>query len=177
MSAIDDRRKATQLAHTDEAIENLQFSYKDFKKEVGRKIQTYWESELQEMARSTHIGRITLSSKYDVLRHKKRQIDVAYTRLRIGHTRLGSHMYRLKLQDSPNCDLCEKPETIEHFLLICPKYLAPRMQLLRDLYPIRIYRLSIELLLTEGDEDANTRTMIRDKVHKFLCNTKAIHRL
>ena len=171
--------RATHLAHSAAEIESLPIPYADFKREALRKISMKWEAELKNLTKGTHIGRITPGPTYDIWKSEKRAIDVAYTRLRIGHTRLGSHMHRLKLQESPDCETCLKPETIEHFLLECNKYVTPRARMLLELRHLNLHpsQVTLEMLLTEGEEDQDKRKKIRDSVFKYLINSKALHRI
>ena len=43
-------------------------------------------------------------------------------RLQSGHCRLYSHLHRIGLHETGQCDACSVDETVEHFILICPKY-------------------------------------------------------
>ncbi|KAF9232503.1 hypothetical protein BU15DRAFT_8806, partial [Melanogaster broomeanus] len=51
--------------------------------------------------------------------------------LRTGHISLNQHLHRVKNSETPDCPNCEdgKPETVEHFLLICPHYARERQAL------------------------------------------------
>ena len=43
--------------------------------------------------------------------------------LRVGHVMLNQYLHRFKKVDNPHCPACGHPkETVEHFLLYCPKY-------------------------------------------------------
>ncbi|KIJ63740.1 hypothetical protein HYDPIDRAFT_58177, partial [Hydnomerulius pinastri MD-312] len=42
------------------------------------------------------------------------------------------HLHRVKKAESPDCPYCgNNPETVEHFLLVCPQYVRER-QMLRN---------------------------------------------
>ncbi|KAJ1299394.1 hypothetical protein OPQ81_011131 [Rhizoctonia solani] len=48
-------------------------------------------------------------------------------RLITGHVQLRSHLYRLQLADSPQCEHCRRePETVTHFLFRCPRFAEQR---------------------------------------------------
>ena len=53
-------------------------------------------------------------------------------RLRSGHCRLKSHLYKLKCTESPLCTTCRTSETVSHFLLHCPKYSFHRRFLIQS---------------------------------------------
>jgi hypothetical protein len=43
--------------------------------------------------------------------------------LRVGHAPLNQYLHRFKRVDAPRCPACGHPsETVEHYLLYCPKY-------------------------------------------------------
>ena len=47
--------------------------------------------------------------------------------LRVGHTPLNFYLHKFKRVDSPRCPACGHPkETVEHFLVYCPKYAHKR---------------------------------------------------
>lgn len=51
---------------------------------------------------------------------------LALVQLRANHAPLNDYLYWRKAAASPNCDLCNCPETTEHFLLICRRYIGAR---------------------------------------------------
>ncbi|XP_044742263.1 uncharacterized protein LOC123304063 [Chrysoperla carnea] len=57
----------------------------------------------------------------------RRIVDVAITRLRIGHTSLTS-AFLLTGEQQPECATCGRPLTVRHILITCPQYQAMRQQ-------------------------------------------------
>jgi ribonuclease HI len=54
--------------------------------------------------------------------------------LRVGHIPLNQYLHRFKRVDNPRCPACGHPnETVEHYLVYCPKYAHERWPLLRRL--------------------------------------------
>ena len=51
----------------------------------------------------------------------ERKLDTAFTRVRIGHTRI-THEYLLKGETAPQCRTCGLQLTIKHILIECKKY-------------------------------------------------------
>ena len=50
--------------------------------------------------------------------------------LRVGHAPLNHYLHKFKKIDSPRCPACGYPkETVEHFLIHCPKYAHERWPL------------------------------------------------
>ncbi|KAK0477574.1 hypothetical protein IW261DRAFT_1338403, partial [Armillaria novae-zelandiae] len=44
------------------------------------------------------------------------------TQLRNSHANLNGHPHHINAADSPDCNACNIPETVSHFLLSCCKY-------------------------------------------------------
>ena len=61
-----------------------------------------------------------------------RKQQVVIFRLRTGHCRLRSHLYRLGLSHTPNCPCETGPHTPEHVLQDCPLHQDLRTQLWPD---------------------------------------------
>ena len=55
------------------------------------------------------------------------------TQLRTGHVPLNHYLHRIHAIDSPNCVACNEPETVDHYLLRCPRFRAQRQVLRRQL--------------------------------------------
>jgi hypothetical protein len=52
--------------------------------------------------------------------------------LRVGHVLLNQYLFRFKRVDNPRCPACGHPnETVEHFIVYCPKYAHERWPLLQ----------------------------------------------
>ncbi|KAG0138926.1 hypothetical protein CROQUDRAFT_10665, partial [Cronartium quercuum f. sp. fusiforme G11] len=54
----------------------------------------------------------------------------AIAQLRAGHSPLLTFLYRINAANSPNCRLCQQPETVEHYLLLCRRYQGIRRDLI-----------------------------------------------
>ncbi|MPC92177.1 hypothetical protein E2C01_087251 [Portunus trituberculatus] len=52
------------------------------------------------------------SSPQPWVRQQSRALDVALTRLRLGHTTLNAHLHRLHLAPDPHCPWCSVPASI-----------------------------------------------------------------
>lgn len=48
------------------------------------------------------------------------------TQLRCGHVGLNQYLARFNLADSPKCNTCQVPETVEHYLLRCRRFTKMR---------------------------------------------------
>ncbi|XP_045126267.1 uncharacterized protein LOC123513261 [Portunus trituberculatus] len=98
---------------------------------ISRKCHSTWDTSLNTALLTTSLGQYRCnSSPQPWMRQQSRVLDVALTRLRLGHTRLTAHLHRLHLSPDPYCPWCRTvPETIEHFLLHCPRFHSHRVVL------------------------------------------------
>jgi len=83
-------------------------------------------------------------------------------RLRMGHCKLHFHLFQLGLHGL--CDVCEIPEIVSHFLLICPKYHAQREILLASL---RSMGVNIPDILGHSDASRLVQLFI-DETHRTI---------
>ena len=75
-------------------------------------------------------------------------LDTALARLRLGDTRLSTHLYRLRLSFDPYCPWCRNlGETIEHLMLQCPRSYSHRILLRSQLLAQNIVTLDLPTLL------------------------------
>ena len=66
------------------------------------------------------------TEKEDNLRQLSRYEQVTIFRLRTGHCQLSSHLYKLKLCDTNECQCETSIQTVEHVLQDCPRYTKQR---------------------------------------------------
>ncbi|KZV79509.1 hypothetical protein EXIGLDRAFT_631840, partial [Exidia glandulosa HHB12029] len=55
------------------------------------------------------------------------------TQLRTGHIGLRGFLARIKVEPSAVCSACHVPETVEHYLLHCARFVRPRHTLRKHL--------------------------------------------
>jgi len=65
-------------------------------------------------------------------------------RLHPRHCRLNSHLHHLSLHPTGNCEQCQVPETVAHFLFACTTYHSERIKL----------NIDFTLLLVLSDDQA-----------------------
>jgi hypothetical protein len=81
------------------------------------------------------------------------------TQLCTTHVLLNAYLYCFHLGPSPDCALCLVPETVPHFLLLCPQYRRQRLDLIRRLGTAR---LSLRLLLAVKSDPKPVLEFARD---------------
>lgn len=64
----------------------------------------------------------------DQMTHLERHRQTTIFRLRTGHCRLRSHLYRLRLSHTDDCPCGTGPQTPEHILQSCPLHQEARTQ-------------------------------------------------
>jgi ribonuclease HI len=90
-----------------------------------------------------------IKSSSTSLNFRSRRVEVAIHRLRMGHVGVAQYLHRFSMADSDICSnqTCTVPETVEHFLMHCPAYQAPRVTLVTKLCSLGINNLNVKLLL------------------------------
>ena len=82
-----------------------------------------WQLIYDQKKDHLHIGSIKRTIKHwDWALHKHRATETTITRLRIGHCGLRAHLHRFNPSDTQNCNTCNQPETIDHFLFHCQNH-------------------------------------------------------
>ena len=136
--------------------------------------QRFYEGERD----SLHIGYIKESSTtWSWLPHRHRRVDIAMTRLRIGHVGLNEYLTKFNMAHDENCSHCNVPESVQHFLIYCGKYQDIRGKLRTSLRQLGVTSFTVKILLGGGDFTKDTQKQIMDVVGKFLLETGVIDNL
>ena len=75
---------------------------------------------------------------------KQRKYEIILNRLRSGNIGLNANLKKIGLHETGYCSMCIVPETVDHFLIECPRYIIPRSMLLVEVNstnPIEILSL------------------------------------
>ncbi|XP_045107993.1 uncharacterized protein LOC123502793 [Portunus trituberculatus] len=140
---------AAKMALTHVNITPLPLQPHSAKRLISRLCHSSWDSSLNTALRITSMGLYCSdSSPQPWVRKQSRILDVALTRLRLGHTRLTAHLHRLGLSPDPYCPWCRTvEETIEHFLLHCPRFHSHRVVLHDHLVALGVSTFDLPTLL------------------------------
>ncbi|KAJ6482652.1 hypothetical protein C8R45DRAFT_755089, partial [Mycena sanguinolenta] len=84
------------------------------------------------------------------------------TQLCTRHIGLNAYLHRFKLAPSPLCQFCVAPESVPHFLLICPEY---RPACLRLMLHAKISRLSLCTLISSKAKADPILAFVRETGH------------
>ncbi len=69
---------------------------------------------------------------------KNRRDEIVISRMRFGHTRLNSTLYKMGKHDMGRCEFCGQEESVEHVILYCQKYETERRILMQNLEKIKM---------------------------------------
>ena len=105
--------------------------------------KTFWPDAIKTQERAT------VSRKYSRI----------LFRITTGHCGLNYHLHRIGKHENGLCEQCRVDETVEHFILKCPRYDNHRQILLQA-----ITRHGVELELTKIFQNPSTRTMLAEYV-------------
>lgn len=138
-----------------------------------------WDTALTTKLQTTALGLVrTDASPSPWTRSSCRRLDVAILRLRIGHCGLQAHKHRLRLVDSPYCSWCQtQEETVEHFLLLCPRFHSLRTTLRSRLSNLGVRQLTLAILLDGAGFGPPLRSLILHETAHFLTNSGQLSRL
>ena len=140
------------------------------RKRFTKSLQKQWQEDKSQ----TFLRKFKSEWRWWPWSHQKdRKIEVAMARLRLDHSRLKSHLYRLNLEDSPNCNHCGIPETINHFLIHCHRYYNERCILLNKLRLLGISTRPVDplILLGGGNHDTRVKEKIAQSLIAFIIQT------
>jgi len=93
---------------------------------IHQKIIDEWQHFWENLPLSNKLRNVKLFvKKLTYPSGTKRREEVTITRAKIGHSRL-THVYLIKKEPAPVCDTCNEALTIEHIVIICPKFTEAR---------------------------------------------------
>lgn len=98
---------------------------------IGQKLKNEWNIKYTEMSRNK--GRLfaefcpDIHSKpwYYTIKLPPKDTKVL-NRIILGHTYDKTYLHRIGVSRSPNCDMCNTPETSQHIIFECQRYIQIR---------------------------------------------------
>ena len=107
--------------------------------------------------------------------HSARAVETALARLRISHVELNSYLHRFNQSDTPLCQTCNTPETVDHYLLTCRRYAQNRRKLSNCLQEKGISSISKKILLGGGNYKPTEQKLITEAVGTYLKKTRRLN--
>ena len=147
--------------------------------QINHQFIAYWDRYWHEECYITEKGLYHRRKVRDSLRtmtpvdSKNRRIDVALFRLRLGHAGVNKHMNRFNMKETSKCEVCDCEETIEHYLLTCPRYHQQRREMIGqiNMHVENGERITLKLLLGGEEKYHSKNTAILNSVGRYLSRT------
>ena len=153
-------------------IEDLKVSLPDILNHIDTRVKQSLERDWDIIKRTQKLGQIKDKWEYwPSTEISNRKLEISMARLRLGYTRLNKHMHKIGINDSPNCKYCNIPETIEHFLIHCPRYHSHRTELKRNLQMLGIKTINTNILLGGSNIDNDKKLKVVKYTQKYLKQT------
>ena len=170
---------AAKMALSDVNTTTFPLPLSTAKRLVSRICRSTSDASLTDALRITSMGQYRSdSSPQPWVRKQSRVLDVALTRLRLGHTKLTAHLHRLRLSPDPYCPWCRTvPETIEHFLLQCPRFHSQRVLLRSQLVALNVHTFDLPTLLAAAGVHPTQQHAVIRLTCAFLRKTDQLSRL
>ena len=137
-------------------------------------IKEYEEKTIEDIQQTYYGQQNPNNNKTRYFRDANRRLDTGLTRLRLGHTRLNTHLKRLGLVESDLCRFCElEPENIQHILLKCPRFYSHQLKFKENLKEAKI---SIDLTTILGLRNLNKvqKRILCANLKSFLIKTNVL---
>lgn len=173
--------KAANQGHLNENVTTISLSKEEHCSLLAVRFGQHWDSYWKTTTAQTGKGLFLINIREDIYQNvpsivSDRRAETALHRLRVGHAGLNGHLHRIRVVETGECEECQVPETIEHYLLHCPRYLRQRILMSARLrfVNINITQLSIKLLLGGSAEYYKQRKQILKILIKFLKSTGRI---
>ena len=170
---------ADKIAKQGLQLSNITFVPPDpvtISKTIKRTFRTTWKEDSKREIQAKFYGRINpRMENQPMMRDKCRKVDTGITRLRLGHSRLKHHLYRLGIEEDEDCRFCGQrtPETIEHVMLECPRFYSYQTTMKQKLRKENI-PINIETILGGKDLDQRKARITAACAKQYLIRTAII---
>ena len=178
---------AANKGHENNRSELLPTYREEYKSLLKEKFTKYWNdswnSEVNITGKGTHLRTITQKVHFNeiIFALKNRRAQVIINRLRMGHIGVKAYLHRFKMAEedlcqNSDCHADELPETIEHFMLICPAYQQQRETMTNKLRNMNITDISLKMLLLGEDFPLNKQEKVLGIVLEYLFSTNRVQK-
>jgi ribonuclease HI len=153
----------------------------DIKHDISRAMSEAWTDYWIQQRNNSRVGNHLALIKQTIKEWPwasipaNRKLETAMTRLRIGHSGLNAHMYRMGMTHTPLCD-CGVPETVEHVLKTCPNYDQQRQALTAAVQQIQ-QPMTLQTLLGGSNAAIEEQKQIISAVNIYLHSTGLLDRV
>ncbi|MPC81537.1 hypothetical protein E2C01_076159 [Portunus trituberculatus] len=167
------------MALTDHNITPLTLPLYTSKRLIAHTCQSIWNEFLTPVLQTTSVGQYRSdSSPQPWVRKISCKLDVVLTHLHLGQTRLTTHLQRMSLAPDPYCPWCISiPETMNHFMLECPRFHLHRVVLQEELRALGVTTFDLPTLLGATGIDSSWQSAVLCLICAFLNKTNQLQRL
>ncbi len=103
-----------------------------------------WQGNWNDCKTGSHFYNIqNRVSQSEMILNLRREDQVILTRLRMSHTKLNSTLHIIGKHSTGLCEICQVKETVDHVLILCPRYQQGRNYLQRELQNLGSNKFSI----------------------------------
>lgn len=171
LAGNDEADQTARESHNIRDLTPCPLSIEEGKRKVKKAAEEAWKIEYytKKNMDNLKIGDIKPEIGYwPWTTHQNRAVETALARLRISHIELNNHLHRFRQADSPLCQICRTPETIDHYLLTCRRYTPFRQSLYTSLNENGITGITKKTLLGGGNYDLQKQKIIIEAVGTYL---------
>jgi len=143
----DSADRLAKQATAYDCTEDLTYSLHDYNRLVESLIWEMWIKSWNEDKGCSYQNHFQPTANGVMFKQTSRRCETMLSRLRMGQTRLNSGLYRIGRHVSGLCNICQVPETTEHFLLYCISTESLQLQLTKIFEKLKV-EMNISSILT-----------------------------
>lgn len=165
----DELAKEAAKEAMDMEEDNVVVTLEDVKSAAKASGKTKWQDRWNMSERGRSLFDYKVKHQFESF-----STECQVSQLRTGYVSLNEQLYKWGLKENNKCD-CGDPETIDHYLMCCPRYEDERERLKTRLFQtLGVASVDLDLLLNmkPNDEYKDNRTFILSELEKYIQQTK-----
>lgn len=132
--------RATRQAPNEDHSNTLKVPGSDYYNLLSMALKTVYEEYWKTICKEKGVWYAKIQKTppaqpwYNSIKYCDRKFVTTITRIRFGHCRIPSHLYKLKMTENPKCKECNhNPGDLNHIVFQCPKFNLNRLILVSNL--------------------------------------------
>lgn len=172
--------RSANKGHSNSVSELYDLTIEEMVSILKRNFQEYWNdywkftSDLCGKGMFLRAIRDDIKGSEPVAKLSSRRHEVVIHRLRMGHAGLKQYLYRFEMEENDECEHCQLPESIEHYIMSCPLHQDPRTIMFRNLSHIGVDNPTLKLILGGEEKLSQKRNEIFKILIQFIKSTNKI---
>ena len=160
------------------ATTNFHLDLPEINRKIRKKTIAKWQQRYDAQRDTLHLGLIKKKiANWPWALVKSRKLETTLAKLRMGHVGLNQYLARFNQRDDPNCNTCQVPENVHHYILECNQYNIQRNVLQRELATHNITNLDLCKTLGGGPYPEETQKRIIEAICRYLTATGRLDQL